>query len=1271
MRFYSDGPDIPDSLLELRDKGRVVFLCGAGVSMSSGMPSFLELTEYVVNFFDPPKDSIIYQEFVKPLREGAKNPKVPLDQVFYSLYRDYGKDEVDELVTKKLTASKHYENKNSNHKIISEVSTGPSGRPQIVTTNFDLLFEQSESIAPNKISLPPNFPNMEVGSDLPELTYLHGRLQDGLSKQAQYVLSSADFGRAYLSEAWATKFMKSLLKRYTVVLLGYSADDPPVNYLLQGLNQGSRNTDSSIFAFDIGRLEEIESKWIDRGVTPIAYNEHETLWSTLRAWAERAKSPREWRNDVLTMSMRGPRALEPFERGQVVHLVSTTPGARLFAKADPSPPAEWICVFDSGCRSDKKATNFGFYEHDEEFDPYYEYSLDNDPAPNTKQFERRDIGFINVLKWNSFDETPTSLFQITGAGNTLGWELPKRLEHLSNWIAGHSSNPVISWWSARKPGIHQYLVTALQQKFRNNSEVLTAKVRALWDAIIAYQTDPSNFFWDGRWFSISDRLKKEGWSPSVLMDLESVSTPSVKIERPYGIAKARPPMNGWDKTQLSEIANFRVKFPERHNQTLEVPNDSLIDVFNILERSIRTADLLNEEFDIDSFNQPSCYPKRDVEGSPMEDHAFFDWFMALFLRLISEKPEAAKAFSTLWSLEKGEYSRELKLFALNQATLFDANEAAEQLINLSQPMFWSPNTRRELLFLVEDRWLQFSKANQRGLISRLLNGPDKASHWSDDEHLVLKNKTACLYLQYLVAKGVTLTPDEQRKLDLLKSQIPKWDDRLATSYSKETYPTIRTIGVDETYDALEKEPIGNIVQKAIAIASTQNIRTNDKRPFSGLIKNNPRKALAALSHEARKGEFPLDFWRAIIEEFPEGVSARLLSVFVNRLRKLPPETLQSLSPSIGRWIQKNISTVYEINEHLALNAFDELTSAIIRGGEESTKSNLNTSPIRGSNKVASRFTFHHASYSPIGNALDGLLNVLNSLKLPTNTCIPQKVTHRIERLIEAPGDGSHHSVAILAHQLCWLYSLDPQWTACRVVPWFHFDSDYSEAAWNGFLYRGRLPEHELLDRMAPLLVQLFPQIHKWSWETEASKVAAQLVMEMAIFRLDSIEHVTVSDVRNSIRNMNSTAKQTAINRLATIGQQKDNGWKNLIVPFINEVWPRERKFRNSSLSTSWVTLALDSTTDFPDVLKAIYRFLTPIRGSSHPLYSLTIENDSKPALAACYPDEVLTLLDKVVAGDTSNLPYELSQILELLEDAEPKLSSDPRYLRLMHLIEHT
>src|SRR5438105_4926658 len=235
MRFYADGPAIPDILLERCDAGRVVFLCGAGVSLPSGMPSFIGLTRHIIEFFDPPEDAEIMSAF-KPWLDDPLGANVPLDQIFNLLHQEYGKDEVNALVTERLNAAPAANEIGREHRLIKRISSNQSGAPQIVTTNFDLLFEAGTPAGEMIYHVPPAFPDLAFGTTIEGITYLHGRLSDVGSTHHPYVLSSADFGRAYLSEGWATNFIRNLLSRYTVVLVGYQAEDPPIRYLLQGLN---------------------------------------------------------------------------------------------------------------------------------------------------------------------------------------------------------------------------------------------------------------------------------------------------------------------------------------------------------------------------------------------------------------------------------------------------------------------------------------------------------------------------------------------------------------------------------------------------------------------------------------------------------------------------------------------------------------------------------------------------------------------------------------------------------------------------------------------------------------------------------------------------------------------------------------------------------------------------------------------------------------------------------------------------------------------------
>ena len=249
MRFHADGPAIPDLLLERCDAGRVVFLCGAGVSLPSGLPSFIGLARHVVDFFNPAEESEIMTAF-QPWLDDPNNANMPLDQIFNLLHQEYGKDEVNAVVTELLGASPGASRVGREHDLIKRISSSQRGVPQIVTTNFDRLFEIGARAGEMNCHGPPAFPDLAFGTTIEGITYLHGRLADAGSTHHPYVLSSADFGRAYLSEGWATNFIRNLLNRYTVVLVGYQAEDPPIKYLLQGLNHDGKFDRSRLYAFD-------------------------------------------------------------------------------------------------------------------------------------------------------------------------------------------------------------------------------------------------------------------------------------------------------------------------------------------------------------------------------------------------------------------------------------------------------------------------------------------------------------------------------------------------------------------------------------------------------------------------------------------------------------------------------------------------------------------------------------------------------------------------------------------------------------------------------------------------------------------------------------------------------------------------------------------------------------------------------------------------------------------------------------------------------------
>lgn len=228
MRFIPNGPSIPDELLTARDAGQVLFFCGAGVSRAKAqLPDFVTLAERVLETLGSGLDSPARRLFDQAK---AQPGTVATDRIFGLLEREFDPSDVREAVAMALQP---LNNVNLDaHRLLLDLARDKAGVPRLVTTNFDALFEACE---PGIESFnPPKLPDPRRPQDFRGIVHLHGCVNDaGLgARDDEFVLSSADFGHAYLADGWASRYIQSLLQRFRIVFLGYSADDPPVQYLL-------------------------------------------------------------------------------------------------------------------------------------------------------------------------------------------------------------------------------------------------------------------------------------------------------------------------------------------------------------------------------------------------------------------------------------------------------------------------------------------------------------------------------------------------------------------------------------------------------------------------------------------------------------------------------------------------------------------------------------------------------------------------------------------------------------------------------------------------------------------------------------------------------------------------------------------------------------------------------------------------------------------------------------------------------------------------------
>lgn len=1266
VRFHANGPAIPDYLLQKRDEGRCVFLCGAGVSIPAGMPTFVGLAQYVIDKLDPDEDDNIMRDFL-PWKVGGDGAKTPLDQLFNSLYQEYGRGEINSIVCERLGLENNA-NPSRMHQLIRRISADLDRNPQVVTTNFDRLFENGFD-AQAKDRVAPNLPVLEHGDSISGITYLHGRIEQPDS----YVLGSADFGRAYLAEAWATNFIRQLIKHHTVVLVGYSAEDPPVKYLLQGLSQNGGIDQHNLYAFDRGRHEDIEAKWRDRGVTPIAYQgedgDHSALWTTFEAWAERADDPRAWRGNIIDLARQGPRSLEAYQRGQVAHVVRTTAGARAFSDADPKITPEWLCVFDVHCRTAKSVRGYG--ENAETFDPFESYCLDDDPirlSDNHSNYRQERL-HDHLLGWRLGDNSPDNIHNLGAFPTANRMPLPSRLSALSNWISENLDSPLTAWWAFRQWHLHSKLLWFIRYRLRRQTD-LSSDARRMWNILVEMQTTGSVEQHDIIWPELMRRVRVEGWSNSVMRDLQNFLSPKFFCNPLVGVNAAKPPFGAWADTNVQEIAYLSVRFPDQYQRDLEISDSDLESIISVAENCLRSACMMLQDLNVSNYMTPTCYPGRETEGEETDRRTsgFFRWFLSLFTRMIECHPGMMRNRVLLWPENDPYFFRKLKLFAYAQKTLFSGEEVVAFLLDLNPKAFWDFQVLREVLFLIQDRWVDFSSGEKETLIEMMLPGLDKELTFKKDEGVLRWNRLRATYVKFLSLNGCELSTTHAARLSELITTLPNWSDAFAAGIVRKNGVNIGYVKVDEASDVLDGLSVTQIADMLDETFGREWGGFIERRPFIGLVKKYPRKALLVLSIKARQGVYLTEFWSQLIGNWPEDVPQRLFYLFVRKLGRLPFGKVRDLEYVIGRWISSKFHEIYTLSPSIAWEMFDHFVASIIADDSEQAKGEVCQVMVAGEVLQRSPLTYEKAMNGPIGLATDGMLQALNALEMGKSAGIPKGFRQRLEQLLATRGKGGDQAVCILARYIGWLYGVDPVWVVKQIVPLFSFDDHFAEPAWSGFLHSGELFPPEIALIVKPSLLQIFPMIDKWKWSSIDIDILVDLLTSMTILRSKVSDGLTIREMRGCLRKMNEGSRNRVIYLLQKIGLEEKNGWVAHVIPFIANVWPLERKFRTSESVSAWVFILSQSGDDFQSLLQVVRKFLVPV-STADGLSRLDMGSDEDDTLVSKFPQEVLCVLDAVMPTSLSSVPYELSQILSRIEKVAPELVRDRRFFRLINLVE--
>jgi hypothetical protein len=1251
MRFFEDGPDIPDSLIEARELGEVVFFCGAGVSAPAGLPDFNGLA-----------DDLLAELTAQESRE-AREAKESLDRVFSAMIKEFGRAAVDREITRALRTPRKADLRY--HDAIIALSRGTDGAAKIVTTNFDLLFERAGGTLRRYV--PPALPDLVQAQPIDGIVYLHGRLNSAQATSSGYVISSADFGRAYLAEGWASRFVRELRERYTIVLLGYSANDPPMRYLLEGLSSREGAERSPIYAFATEGSSASDEAWRDKGVTTIPYaprdRGHGGLWDTLFAWAEAARDPDAWQARLVALAQRQPAGLRPFERGQVVHLVGSKAGASAFASARPIPPAEWLCVLDANRRYSEPAKKD--WDDNEDVDPLEIFGLDGDPPrPQRQPGGGIEPPGADALRWRPGDETWSDRQRLSGYHPQWSDQLPSRLYHLARWFGTVLDQPAAIWWAAFNTLPHPGLVREIQSRLDRGGELpgpVTHFWRCFLEAVRARQADMH----DLRLYEAAERIASEGWSNAVLRAIERALEPIFEIGRPT-LGAPVPPAESWDDLRLLDVVEIKVSVTRWADSKLKPPSEALPALVAILRRTLVRMSKMFDEGTPSFRRTPTLHhsgESGESAGHGRKD-SLFRQFKIQFDALVQRDRELALSEVAAWDSNDRFYFAKLFLYAAWLPGLLDPGTVAKRILAMPDAVFWDSDHSREMLFALRAKWSAFGPRQRHAIERRIAGGPPSYEGEPRKDYRTRRGARAASWLRWLELNGRALSPAGSAQLQKLKTADPRWSDSWAAHADDSMSSWGGMISRVTDPQGLEKTPISDLLTLAASLSVDDHRQLKDYRPFDGVVEVAPFRALSALRLVARKGEHPIGFWRSLTSNWPEGTRPRLSRLLAHTLARLPAEVFADLRYDVAGWTTKFVEGLIRHDRRSGLIVFDAIVARYMAGPDELLVSSVGTATVGGMPKIESEYSIMKAINSPGGDLALVLIHLLNNPK--RRRPMPAYIGTRLDRLLNLPGHGAGHAGSVIARQFRWLEYWYPGWVD-HLVQLFDPGHALSEAMWHGLAADQNLLSDAAGTLLKPALLRTLAGDAAWSLDHEA-KVRLVQQMTNLTFTRGGKAVISYPEARRALMAVNDQERSEAISMLAR-SMGGEGMWSSFVKPFLLGGWPRQLRYQGEASSRAFASLVEAAGDRFEEVLDIVEDYLRPVAHLDTFAFRMTKDDSDGRNYSGRFPAATLRMLDALVGPDRQTAPWNLGELLETIATAAPALRQSDPWRRLKALTQ--
>lgn len=1261
-KFVEGGAKIPNKLLQSHGEGRLILFCGAGISYKLQKRGFKGLTE------DLYKNLNAYEL----LENEGRKEKREFDKGNYDRVLQFLEDQNMESFRNELEKWGTIKSKNadfSTHEAIIDLSTTKNKNKdevRLVTTNFDLGF--SELVKKKKkykkidIDSPPKFPVAKKQKWNNSIVHLHGIA----TEKENIVVTSADFGSAYITERWANKFITDLFYNFDILFIGYSLEDPVLRYLTDAIASDMENKfDRKRYAFV---KKSDKDSWDGKKIIPIEFNDDDdfyALHSTLKKWAEEYEEGNLGFKKLCSSLYNKPPLIiedpDPDTENNTFNLfINPTPIIKDSDTEieDPDPDTERI-VYELFNNPDEKTPLFvnietenkGKYEY-----PHLDWWI---------YLSKRETEYLSAKKEKN-EVAENFLNALVHQGNETPPPIKKSFRHfyMSWFIDDLMKYDEIKKWVINRGGcLHPDLIERILNTYDETFDSSSEKDKKFWDYLIFNREilAPSDFF----------KTNKIYLNEKFPLNSQKI----IFLTKVY----AKLNYSDWYYNQDKEKSGSFLKYLYAYYKLNFTPHDNLIhkyissctnkdelnNIFFHLKSELQKV--INNEYHLENIPEDYDYGSFSVQRPSISPHRqnnerFNEWtYIIGYLVVCFEKLAKVSTLDARYQVisylnSNTPFYKRLSLHFLTYKEIFSSKEVQEYLEKDLDIFLWLDAYRREKFRLLDARWDHFPEQFQNLIITKILNGRPRLRYRKDlspEEIKEIKEYDKGALLSWFSKKGFLKNEKAKEILTNIKKKHPDFDfyenakdDRAEFSNwmgEISMRPSIGTGPPKEIFEEKDPKKIVDILMQEIQLRKNRidkgDIHVIQNIDFSNcLSSDNSKNILKAFdiiivkNHKDDEINFLIgNFFSTAIHNDKSTSPEKLIppqnyKKLISLIKKCPDNVIEKCLHGITACYmdiitkkkQASLSDEWDIWERLYSFASVEKTANFENDYD------------------------HGSINTPLGHLYFILFQNYFFQPRKWDCGLDEFIKKAWEKLKKIGGDQKYLAYAHYGREMNNISIVDYKWFKENMYPVLSSKDDISKVLWNCYF---DYPRYNL--RLIKLIKSELLDLSNNLKKIKNIKNYSDLILNIGLYYQ---EHLSPKEFRKvlsklDIEQRSSVVGQISHNLLNTEDDKKDIFWEKKIKPWIKKYWPTSNDYKNEKFNSSWIGCILKIPNPKEVDFELINELLYPNSNALIELYRDKKKNhDLQP--------EYLSLILTLIKGKIEH--HNASEVKTLLEDMSKK-----------------